>query len=257
VRASKAATVAIATLTVGLIAAFGNNSPLADAPASNATEMQIRRDASLIAVSGQVSSRAHEAILRELLGRPDVTTPVSFELQEVQISPPGWALVTELTLRAALLTRFSQVTINSTGVSIRGITSDQLQWAAAIDRLRSALLPGMQLDTRVIELAPAPEFATLCQKQFDALIDKGSIGFAVGITEIATREQALLDGLIETAADCSGWQISVRVRGDGASPSGDRMHDRGQVIGTNDFKRLRTADESQTTPRLNVFARLQ
>jgi len=204
-------------LTVCLIAAFGNNSPLAEPPSSKLGEMQIRRDASLIAVSGQVSSPAHEAILRDLLSRSDIATPVAFELHEVQISPPGWALVTELALRATLLTRFSQVTVDSAGVLIRGVTSEPLEWAAAIDRLRSALLPGMQLDTRVIELAPAPAFARLCQTQFDALTSKGSIGFAVGRAEITTRAQALLDGLIETATDCSGWQISIRAHGDGAS----------------------------------------
>jgi hypothetical protein len=215
VRSNIVAIVAIATLTAALALAFGEDDSQAEPLADQALEMQIRRGASEFDISGQTSSDAHEVILRDILELQLPTSEISIDFRRSELPPPGWALLTELGLRAVLLTRFSESTIDSGGIVIRGVTDDPVAWNTAVKRLQSALLPGMQFENRVIELKPAPAFANLCRKQFAAAISKGPLEFAAGQAEIESDAQALLDSLNETAADCPSWHINVRVGGDG------------------------------------------
>lgn len=214
------AIVAIATLTAALALAFGEDDSQAEYLPEQAIKMQIRRGASEFDISGQTSSDAHEFILREILEQQLPTWETTIEFRRSELPPPGWALLTELGLRAVLLTRFSESTIDSGGIQIRGVTDDPEAWNTAVKRLQSALLPGMQFQNRVIELKPAPAFAKLCREQFAAAINKGPLEFAAGQAEIESDARAFLDSLNETAADCPSWQIKVRVGGDGLPENG-------------------------------------
>jgi hypothetical protein len=223
VQPRKLAIFAIAILTVGLTAAIGNNLSLADQATTQPVEMRIRRNVSDIEISGQVSSPAHETILLEILGRQESLTTTSIELSHAELPPPGWALLTELALQATLLTRFAETTIDETGGRIRGVTSDPVAWKGAMKRLETALLPGMQMEYRVVEISPASTFTSLCREQFAAAIDKGPLQFAAGRAEIDSQARAMLDSLNETAADCAKWHISVRAYGDRSSAADDKL----------------------------------
>jgi hypothetical protein len=177
--------------------------------------LHIKRDVSGISVAGKVSSVAHEAILRDVVGRLAPDTAVSFDIQLAELLPPGWALVTELTLRATLWTRFSEAEVTASGISIRGVTTDADSWDDARSRLGLSLLPGMQLDTRVTELPSLPDYERLCHQQFDAVLKSRTIEFAVAMSALESSAEALLDSLVETAADCPGALISIRASGDG------------------------------------------
>jgi outer membrane protein OmpA-like peptidoglycan-associated protein len=177
--------------------------------------LRIQRDLSGISVAGQVSSVAHEAILRDVIGRLAPAAAVSFDVHLAELLPPGWALVTELALRATLWTRFSHAEVTASGVSIRGVTADADAWDDARSRLGLSLLSGMQLETRVIELPSLPDYEKLCHQQFDAVLKTRTLEFAVAMSTLESGAEALLDSLIETAADCPGAVISIRASGDG------------------------------------------
>lgn len=177
--------------------------------------LHIKRDVSGISVAGQVSSVAHEAILRDVVGRIAPAYAVFFDLKQVESLPPGWALVTELALRAMLWTRFSDAEVTASGVSIRGVTRDADAWGNARSRLGASLLSGMQLETQVIELQSMPDYESLCRQQFDAVLKTRALEFAVAVSTLESNAAALLDSLIETAADCPDTIISIRASGDG------------------------------------------
>ncbi len=194
------------------------------AAAPVAPYMRIERDVSGIFVAGQVSSVAHEAILRDVVGRLAPAVAVSFDVQLVELLPPGWALVTELALRAALWTHFSEAEVTASRVSIRGVTLDAGAWDDARSRLGASLLSGMHFETRVIELPSLPDYEKLCRQQFDAVLKTRTLGFAAAMSTLESSAEALLDSLIETAADCPEAIISIRASGDGAkSVTANRM----------------------------------
>jgi outer membrane protein OmpA-like peptidoglycan-associated protein len=177
--------------------------------------LHIKRGVSGISVAGQVSSVAHEAILRDVIGRLAPSTAVSLDVHSAELLPPGWGLVTELALRATLWTRFSDAEVTASGVSIRGVTVDADAWRDARSRLGSSLLAGMQLETRVIELPSPPAYERLCRQQFDAVLKNRTLEFPVAMSTLESNAEALLDSLIETAADCPEAIISIRASGDG------------------------------------------
>lgn len=209
-------------LAVGLAAASGNGLSQADQDTTQPVEMHIRRNVSDIDISGQVSSAANEAILLEILGHQESLT-TSVKLSHAELPPPGWGLLTELALQATLLTQFSETTVDDTGASIRGVTNDPVAWRAAIKRLEAALLPGMRMDIRVVEIPPGPTFTSLCREQFAAAINKGPLQFAAGRADIDSQARILLDSLNETAADCAKWHIRVQAHGDRSSGSDGKL----------------------------------
>lgn len=186
-------------------------------------QLLIERDPAGISVTGAVSSDAHEAILRDVAGRHVPSSDIVFDVQRAELLPPGWALVTELTLRAMLTTRFSEAKVNAGGVSIRGVTADAAAWHDARSRLDASLLSGMQLETNVIEVPSMPDYLALCRRQFDALLKNRKLEFAIAGSSLESGAEALLDGLVEAAADCPDAVLSIRAGGDGpASVTGNR-----------------------------------
>ena len=178
-------------------------------------QLLIERDPAGISVTGAVSSDAHEAILRDVAGRHVPSSDIVFDVQRAELLPPGWALVTELTLRAMLTTRFSEAKVNAGGVSIRGVTADAAAWHDARSRLDASLLSGMQLETNVIEVPSMPDYLALCRRQFDALLKNRKLEFAIAGSSLESGAEALLDGLVEAAADCPDAVLSIRAGGDG------------------------------------------
>jgi hypothetical protein len=211
----------IACILAAVIILFGRAATAdADTNDSNGSigppVITIHRDASGLSIAGEVSSSAHEAILRDLARLPENSAQAVFDIHEGLLTPPGWALVTEFALRAALLTNFSETSVTVDGVFIRGVTSDAREWTAGLARLEKALLPGMKLQSGVVSVAPADNFEALCRLAFDALTKDKPIEFAIASSAIGSNALSLLDGLVETAADCPGAIIGVRARGDGA-----------------------------------------
>ncbi len=176
---------------------------------------RIRRDETGTSVTGQISSIAHEAILHDVVSSIASSTVVFLELREVTLLPPGWALVTELALRATLWTRFSEAEVTADEVSIRGVTTDADSWGDARSRLDASLLPGMRLETHVIEVPPIRDYQALCRQQFDAALQNRALEFDIAKSTLESGAEALLDSLLEIAGDCPEATIFLRAGGDG------------------------------------------
>ncbi len=202
-------------LTVSLEPASSEDTRHSQGALPATPHLRINRDVSGIFVAGQVSSVAHEAILRDVVSRAAPASAVFFDLQHAELLPPGWALVTELALRATLWIRFSDTEVTASGVSIRGVTTEAEAWSDARARLGASLLAGMQLETRVIELPAMPDYENLCRQQFEAVLKTRTLEFAIAMSTLESNANALLDSLLETAADCPGAIISIRASGDG------------------------------------------
>jgi hypothetical protein len=195
--------------------ATGGEAPGGDPENPTSPHLDIRRDESGLMLSGEVSSVAHEQILRDLVGQAEGPTAATLELDTANPTPPGWAIVTELTLRAMLLTHFSAASITEDSVSLRGVTTDAESWSKALHTLENALLPGMRLETRVTVVSSGSDFESLCRRLFDAALQERDLEFTVATSEVGTSAAPLLDRLLETAADCPTATIAVRASGDG------------------------------------------
>ena len=87
--------------------------------------LQIDLGRSRIALAGDVSSLAHEAILRQLLLQRFADHEQDVQLSVRSVSPPGWALVTELTLRLLAESWSGQANIDTQRLYLRGVTLDR------------------------------------------------------------------------------------------------------------------------------------
>ncbi len=162
-----------------------------------------------IALSGDVSSVAHETILRQYVSTlfPQKTT--SFDLRERSALPPGWALLSEMALRAVVQTFSSRTEITASGIQIRGITNDASLWRNELSRIESRLLPGMGLENEVSEISAKGSLDRQCVALFQSAVRGRQIEFPRAGASLGTVVRPLLDELIQIAADCPAASIAI------------------------------------------------
>jgi OOP family OmpA-OmpF porin len=165
--------------------------------------------ATKIALSGDVSSAAHETILRQTAQRLFPQDEHVFDLHFRTPLPAGWALVSELTLRAISVTESAVAEISGDKLVIRGITSDITQWQRASDRLQKSLLPGMSYVDGVSEFAPTASLREQCNSLFYQALQGRRIEFSQGSDEISSSAYPLLDELIQISADCTTANLVI------------------------------------------------
>lgn len=183
--------------------------------------MRIEKTAQRLIIRGDVSSTAHEIILRQAAEQYFGSLESTFELRLKALTPPGWALITELTLRAVAQTQSATASIGVDLIELRGITPADSDWPAAIDRVAVFLLPGMRLEYNVAEVKTAGTYREMCRKQFDGALRHGKYQFASGSRQLPSNMLATLDALAEIAIDCPEAIITVSGHTDdsGAEPS--------------------------------------
>jgi OOP family OmpA-OmpF porin len=193
-----------AVLLFILIAAPVTHAAEADSPV-----LYMHISGSRLALQGDVSSTEHEFMLRQTADQQIESLLGKFDLRGVAQTPPGWSLVTELTLRAIAKTHSATATVRTDLVDIQGIRLADSGWQAAIERVEANLLPGMRLQHNVIEIADAGSFRDLCRKQFDNAINGRHYQFASSSHEIPDNMHAMLDAVAEIALDCPDARIEV------------------------------------------------
>ena len=181
----------------------------ADARAPEAPRMQISVGERSLSLSGDVSSTAHEVILRRAADTLFAGEERRLELRPGTRMPPGWALTTELALQALAQTRTADADIHVDRIVIRGVTTDAPAWRAAVARLERHLLPGMRLEREVIMLAVGASHEELCRRQFEHALGGRDIGFARSSRELGSAARPLLDELVELAVDCPAAIVQV------------------------------------------------
>ena len=160
-------------------------------------------------LAGDVSSGAHEAILWQTAATHLPDAEIKQELRRLTTLPPGWALVTDLTLRAVSMTHSSSAYVDATQVFIRGFTDDIDVWQTSADRIKQHLPPGMRLREDVSELRTGKPLDVQCTTLFEAALDGREIGFANASATLNSNSFALLDELVQLAADCPGSKFTV------------------------------------------------
>lgn len=171
--------------------------------------IRIVLDASRISLSGDVSSIAHEAILRQAVAKAFPGREQIFDLQVRGVLPPGWALVSEMTLRVLTTASSGSADIDVDGVSIQVVATDVSATQAAAIRARKSLLPGMALHAQIEEVANATMLEEQCVLLFRRAAKVSHIGFAPGSDQLGTASLPSLDRLVQIATDCPDTRISI------------------------------------------------
>ncbi len=171
--------------------------------------MHIEYHQSQLSVRGDASSAAHEAILRQTAIKLFPDDDHDIELNHQTAMPPGWALLSELTLRAISETSAATGIIGTNKVFIHGITMDLASWQQAAVRVEENLLPGMQFATDVIEIRPTTSMQYQCRSLFHSALRAQTIEFSHGSDQLNSNTFALLDELIQISADCPGASIAA------------------------------------------------
>ncbi|GMR17170.1 MAG: hypothetical protein BMS9Abin32_230 [Gammaproteobacteria bacterium] len=183
--------------------------PAQAAAASHDIGFTVERSGGRLLLRGAISSTAHEAILRQTAARLYAGDKLEFDLQWRAQLPAGWALLTEMMLRAVATTRFASAALDADGVTVRGLGSDQAAWRLARQGLEKSLLPGMQLHSEFTLLDQKLSFRQLCERLFAAAVSGRQPRFATSSAVLAASAYALLDELVEIAADCPSAVITV------------------------------------------------
>jgi outer membrane protein OmpA-like peptidoglycan-associated protein len=160
-------------------------------------------------LSGDVSSVAHESILRQraLALFPQKTK--SFDFREQPALPPGWALISELTLRAVAATHASKTEISATHIHMRGVTSNASLWQQGLSRLEMHLITDMRLDNEVSEINLTNTLERQCSVLFRTAMRGRKIEFPHSGSMLVSSVAPLLDELTQIAADCPTARIRI------------------------------------------------
>ncbi len=164
---------------------------------------------SRLTITGDTSSVAHEAILRQVALESFPHARHDFELRQVQVMPPGWALLTELTLRAVAQTYSATATIDESRVIVRGITLQKTAWDEAAARLEKNLPTGTEFLQEIIELSPGASLEIQCAALFHSTLQGRKIEFPQDSTELGSTAFSILDELIEIVADCPAATVAI------------------------------------------------
>lgn len=175
----------------------------------SAASFTIERHANAVTITGDVSSTAHEAILRQtaLDLYPDLQ--LEFNMQQRGTQPPGWALLTEMIVRAMAKASSASATIDPTTVLLQGMTDDRDAWASAMAALRSALLPGMSIDDQVIVAATGGSMQAHCLRILEDIAGNARIEFGEESAALRPAAFQALDELVEVATNCADASIVV------------------------------------------------
>ena len=181
----------------------------ASTTADEKPHFQIVLDGELLSVAGQVSSSAHEAIIRQRAERDFNVDGLDIQLASGPSLPPGWALVTEMTLAGVANLHTAEASVTPAGVFVRGTTTSGVAWQAAVEKIQRTLLPSMTLDEAVLEIREGPGLELQCIALFRGALRGRRVEFERSGTDIRPASHALLDELIQIAADCPGALIDI------------------------------------------------
>lgn len=181
--------------------------PIADRPVQPGLTIDVSK--THVALRGNVSSVAHESILRQRTHTLFPKRTKSFELRERQALPAGWALISELALRATAETYSSITEITPSQIHIRGITSSAAEWREGLSRIERNLLPGMRLDHQLSEIKSSGSLEQQCISLFRTAMRGRKIEFPRTGATLGTSASPLLDELVLIAADCPAANVTI------------------------------------------------
>lgn len=198
-----------------LLSACAGGTALGAEPATP-PELTIDITVGSVSVHGAVSSSGHETVLRDTLTRyfPDRAAEIAVSVHPAP--PPGWALVTDVTLEALAVAQSARASITVEAVSVRGITGDGPAWRDAASRIDRALLPGMRFEDTIVEIGRTASMQVQCLALFRTAMRGRRVEFEMDSAELGTAAMPLLDELIQIAADCPDSRLEISGHTDGS-----------------------------------------
>jgi len=204
-----AAVVAAIFLSIAYGAGEARQQPVSVDDAPSTAKIKIEYGKSGLAITGDSSSLAHEAILRQIALNLFPQGNRQFELQQRRVMPPGWALLTELTLRAVAQTYSSTATVDDSKVTVRGITMQKTEWDKAAAKLEKNLPRGTVFQQEIIELRPGATLESQCSALFHSALQGRKIEFPHDSDQLSSNAYSVLDELIQIIADCPAAIIAI------------------------------------------------
>lgn len=177
--------------------------------ATDAPKMRFEYGESRLSITGDASSLAHEAILRQAALNLFPQAEHLFEIRQRTIMPPGWALLTELTLRALAQTYSSTASIADSKITVRGITMQKTAWDKAAARLDRNLPTGTVFQRQIIVLRQGESLQNQCNALFRSAQQGRKVEFPHDSPELGSNAFSMLDELIQIVADCPAAMISI------------------------------------------------
>jgi hypothetical protein len=142
----------VGVLGIALSTRVSSGQPAGPDLATVSAEMTIVVQPQRVEITGAVSSAANEEMLRETAARVFPARTTVADLQQRIGLPPGWALVTDLTLQSLAETRSATATISPYQVTVRGFSEEGGGWRSAADRSRAYLPEGWVMNHQVEEI---------------------------------------------------------------------------------------------------------
>jgi OOP family OmpA-OmpF porin len=182
----------------------------AHAPAAGGdTRLAIEFDGETISMAGAISSDAHELILARTIAEYFPGKASSLDLVVTPAMPAGWALVTNTALRTLADTRQATARITPDRIELRGYAADTTRWPGSLEKLSDHLLPGMQLDARVVRMGLDAPLNRQCIEMTRTAMRGRRIEFTQGSAALSTAAMPLLDELVQIATDCPDAAIVI------------------------------------------------
>lgn len=173
----------------------------------------VQRSAKELAVDGAVSSAAHAEMLTEIAKENFTTVELKLQLSLGSGLPADWSLVSSRLLGALAATDSANASITGNSVMISGFTSDPAAWSTALTQLRR-IADGWEIEDSVVAVSANQSFVSLCRQVFAEALAARRIEYLPGNPSLGAAAFALLDELVQTAADCPDASIVVTGYGD-------------------------------------------
>lgn len=178
-------------------------------PPPAAPQLSIDVEASTIELHGVVSSEAHESILARMVAEYFDGKTAVLDLSVRPALPPGWALITEMTLRSLASMRTATAEISDTRIVVNGISASAEDWDESAARIANRLLPGMTFSHEVVEIRSPGSMHRQCIELFRTAMRGRKIKFPRSSAVLSTSASPLLDELIQIATDCPDTTVEI------------------------------------------------
>ena len=174
----------------------------------NAPDLQLQFARQRLSLTTTTSSAEHEATLLELVADQFEGVQAQTDFRPGLNVDQEWAEVSARLIYLVAATSSAEASIDTSGVAIRGVSSNGGKFQRRLESLNAVLREGTVVATDVLISNPEFSVAAMCSRNF-ASISKQPIQFRQSSAAIRQSSYPLLDRLSEFAYDCRDPKIAI------------------------------------------------
>ncbi len=174
----------------------------------SAPELSLQFGRRNLSLTTTTRSAEHEAILLDLIADHFEGARVQTTFRPGLKVRPQWEVQSTRLVYLVAATDSAEATIDASGISIRGVSSDALRYQRRLEFLEAALRDNVAVTSDVLFGDPEISTAALCSRNF-ASITEQPIRFRQSSTAIRRSSFPLLDRLGEFAYECRSRKIAI------------------------------------------------